>query len=145
MKGDETIKGDGHVYCGGHTWQGRYKAFPIEHDDHLLTVLRYVERNPVRANLVRQAAQWSWSSASLWQAGVARPSYLAVGPVKRPRNWLQWVDQPLTDAELEALRRSVNRGAPFGSSEWNEKAAVQWGLEATLRPRGRPRKEQARE
>ena len=35
----------------GHVWQGRFKAFPIEQDDYLLRVLRYVERNPVRATL----------------------------------------------------------------------------------------------
>ena len=39
-------------HSSGHIWQGRFKAFPIEADEHLLTVLRYIERNPVRANLV---------------------------------------------------------------------------------------------
>jgi putative transposase len=38
--------------CTGHVWQGRFKAFPIQEDDHLLTVLRYAERNPLRAGLV---------------------------------------------------------------------------------------------
>jgi len=40
----------------GRIWQGRYKAFPIQEDRHLLTVLRYVERNPVRAGLAAHAA-----------------------------------------------------------------------------------------
>ncbi len=44
-----------HYHSSGHIWQGRFKAFPIQEDDHLLTVLRYVERNPVRANLVERA------------------------------------------------------------------------------------------
>src|SRR5262245_15978960 len=48
----------------GHVWQGRFKAFPIQEDEHLLTVLRYVERNPIRANLVRRAQDWVWSSAA---------------------------------------------------------------------------------
>ena len=52
-----------HYHSSGHIWQGRFKAFPIQEDAHLLTVLRYVERNPVRAQLVRQAQQWTWSSA----------------------------------------------------------------------------------
>ncbi len=42
-----------HYHGSGHVWQGRFKAFPIEQDEHLLAVLRYVERNPLRANLVR--------------------------------------------------------------------------------------------
>ena len=46
-------------HSSGHIWQGRFKAFPIEHDDHLLTVLRYVERNPLRANLVERAEDWA--------------------------------------------------------------------------------------
>ncbi|MBT8083712.1 MAG: transposase, partial [Woeseia sp.] len=46
----------------GRVWQGRFKAFPIQTDRHLLTVMRYVERNPLRANLVESARQWSWSS-----------------------------------------------------------------------------------
>ncbi|MFO0697910.1 MAG: transposase [Nitrospira sp.] len=46
----------------GHVWQGRFKSFPIQQDGHLLTVLRYVLHNPVRARLVEQAGEWPWSS-----------------------------------------------------------------------------------
>jgi len=49
-----------HYRGSGHVWQGRFKAFPIRQDEHLRTVLRYVERNPVRANLVERAQQWPW-------------------------------------------------------------------------------------
>ena len=51
-----------HYGGSGHVWQGRFKAFPIQQDEHLLTVLRYVERNPLRANLVKRAEAWRWSS-----------------------------------------------------------------------------------
>jgi putative transposase len=129
-----------HYHSSGHIWQGRFRAFPIEQDEHLLTVLRYVERNPVRANLVRRAEQWLWSSARYWQAEEGRPSYLSIGPVPRPHPWLEWVNQPLTEAELEALRRSVQRGTPFGGLGWVQRTAQRQHLETTLRPRGRPRK-----
>ena len=129
-----------HYHTSRHIWEGRFTAFPIEEDEHLLTVLRYAERNPVRAKLVRRAEQWPWSSARLWQDETALPSYLAAGPVKRPRCWLDWVNQALTPAELEAVRQCVNRGAPFGSADWVEKTAKRLGLRSTLRPRGRPRK-----
>jgi putative transposase len=125
----------------GHIWQGRFKAFPIEQNEHLLTVLRYLERNPVRANLVRRAERWPWSSARCWQGGAVRPAYLVAGPVRRPGNWLEWVNQPLTAAEMEAVRRCVNRGGPYGSAAWVARAATALGLESALRPRGRPRKE----
>lgn len=128
-----------HYHGSGHIWQGRFKAFPIQEDDHLLTVLRYAERNALRAGLVRRAEDWRWSSASCWRADAGRPSFLVAGPVKRPRNWLEWVNQALTDAELEALRRCVNRGMPYGEPGWTGRTAKRLGLEFTLRPRGRPR------
>ena len=128
-----------HYHSSGHVWQGRFKAFPIEEDEHLLTVLRYIERNALRAELVRRAEAWRWSSLPLWQAE-DRPAYLDVGPVRRPKTWIDYVNTPLTDAELARLRRSVERGTPFGSADWTERTAKRLGLEASLRPRGRPRR-----
>lgn len=128
-----------HYHSSGHVWQGRFKAFPIEEDDHLLTVLRYVERNALRAEMVRRAEQWSWSSLPIWQAENV-PSYLDAGPVARPRKWIEYVNTPLTAAELARVRRSVDRGTPFGSVDWAERTAKRLGLESSLRPRGRPRK-----
>ena len=75
--------------------------------------MRYVERNPVRAKLARHAEHWHWSSARYWTEDTERPGYLVSGPVKRPRNWLEWVKQALTVPKLAALGRSVNRGYPF--------------------------------
>jgi len=130
-----------HYHGSGHIWQGRFKSFPIEDNEHLLTVLRYAERNPVRAKLVARAEQWQWSSARYWQDEMGRPSYLVNGPVRRPKDWLKWVNQGAAADNLEELRRSVNRGTPFGALDWVLRTAEQMGLEATLRPRGRPRKD----
>jgi putative transposase len=124
----------------GHIWQGRFKAFPIQTDAHLLIALRYVERNALRANLVSRAQDWPWSSLVLW-GRPDRPAWLADGPVPRQADWLDWVNQPQSDAELAALRGSVNRGAPFGEADWARRTAEQLGLESSLRPRGRPKKE----
>jgi putative transposase len=121
----------------GHLWQGRFKPFPIEDDDHLLTVIRYVERNPVRANLVDCAADWAWSSLGSPPIDMWTPA-LHPGPVPRGPDWLEHVNQPLTEAELAALRRSAERGTPYGSGAWIETTAKILGLELTLRPRGRP-------
>lgn len=125
----------------GHLYQGRFKSFPIEGDEHFLTVCRYVERNPLRAGLVRRAEAWEWSS--LWQWTATNPqarSWLAKWPVARPRRWVDWVNEPQTEPELAALRRSVVRGQPFGSEDWVQRTAARLELEGTLRPRGRPRK-----
>jgi putative transposase len=123
----------------GPLYQGRFKSFPIEADGHLLAVLRYVERRPLGAKLVEAAEAWRWSS--LWHRLHGNAAgLLDEGPVALPRRWLQRVQAPPSDAELEALERSVVRGAPFGEASWQEKTAQSLGLESTLRARGRPRK-----
>jgi putative transposase len=128
-----------HYNSSGHVWQGRFKAFPIQQDEHLYSVLRYVERNPLRANLVRRAENWTWSS--LRERLKQQPSELLhAGPVALPRNWTTLVNRPQSEAELAALRRSINRGTPFGSDHWTKLTANRLGLESTLRGRGRPRK-----
>ena len=128
-----------HYHTSGHVWQGRFKAFPIEQDEHLIAVLRYVERNPLRANLVERAEDWIWSSLA-WRAQGKRPAMLAKWPVACPRNWIDYVNRPQTDAELAALQRSIDRGTPFGDDRWQRRIATRLGLEASLRPRGRPGK-----
>jgi putative transposase len=127
-----------HYQSDGHVWQGRFKAFPIQQDEHFLTVLRYVERNPLRARLVRRAEQWAWSSLA-WHPSGIRPEILSDWPVSRPRNWIDRVQTPQTAAELAAVRQSIARGAPYGEEHWAQKTAESLGLEASLRPRGRPR------
>jgi REP-associated tyrosine transposase len=124
----------------GHLYQGRVKSFPVQSDEHLLTVLRYVERNPVRAGLVRRAERWRWGSA--WRdpvTGAAKP-WLAEGPIAKPRNWLDRVNAVQTEAEVASLRRSVQRGTPFGDDRWAKRSAARLDLESTFRPRGRPRR-----
>lgn len=124
----------------GHLYQGRYRCFPVETEDYFYRVVRYVERNALRANLVERAEEWRWSS--LRRAERDDPAFpiLSDWPLPRPANWLQMVNEPQTEAELEALRCCVNRSRPFGDPAWVGAAAKQMGLEWTLRPRGRPTK-----
>jgi putative transposase len=138
-----TMRWQAHHHTGGtgHLYQGRFKAFPVQSDEHLLTVLRYVERNAVRANLVKRAEDWTWSSA--WrrtQADDELKSLLSRWPIDSPPDWAARVNQPMTDQELEAIRHCVTRGTPFGSERWSKNTAARLGLNHTLRPRGRPRK-----
>src|SRR5438876_840092 len=111
-----------HISGTGHLYHGRIKAFTIDEDEHLYTVLRYVERNPLRAGLVARAEDWRWSS--LGQGGDREPSPcpLHAWPLPRPDDWGDRVNRPETAGELEALRRSVARGRPFGSAAWQEQA-----------------------
>ena len=127
-----------HYHCSGHVWQGRFRAFPIQEDDHLLTVVRYIERKPVRAGLVARAQDWLWSSAAPSRAGLP---LLDAGPVPRPEHWLRHVNQAQTEVEVERLRECLRRRRPFGNDAWTQETARRMDLEACLRPQGRPRKQ----
>jgi putative transposase len=129
-----------HYHTSGHVWQGRFKAFPIQADEHLLTVLRYVERNPLRAGLVDAIDGWCWSSLAILNLA-ERPAWYSDGPARRGKDWLAHVAQPQTDVEIAAIRRCAQRGCPFGRESWQRKTVAALGLQSTLRPRGRPRKQ----
>ena len=129
-----------HVVGEGHVYQGRFKSFPIEADEHLLAVLRYVERDALRAGLVERAESWRWGS--LWRrrsGAMAQRALLCDIPIDLPRNWVQRVNRPETEVELESLRRCVRRGQPYGGDRWTKRMTKRLGLESTFRPRGRPR------
>lgn len=126
----------------GHLYQGRFKSFPVESDEHFFRVVRYVERNAVRANLVSRAEEWHWGSLWRRRCGDAdAKALLHRWPLPEPTQWARTVNRPLTEAELKAVRNSVRRGTPFGATQWQVRTASSLGLEWTMRPRGRPRKE----
>lgn len=109
--GTETV-GVGHVY------QGRYKSFLVDRDDYALTVVRYIERNPVRAGLVTQATDWKWGSAYRRIYGTKKEkSILADGPMELPSigKYAQWLKDEDEDA-LGIIRESVRRGIRYGRS-----------------------------
>ena len=139
-----TMRWHAHYKTGGtgHLYQGRFKSFPIQTDGHLLTVMRYVERNAVRAKMTELAENWPWSSAYARLRRADERHWLAIPEdPPLPRNWRSWVNKVETEAELNSLRRSVKRGLPFGDDNWTRSSAVRLGLETTTRPRGRPKKE----
>ncbi|MCC7408341.1 MAG: transposase [Phycisphaeraceae bacterium] len=124
----------------GHLYQGRFKSFPIQQDSHLLTAMRYVEANPVRAGLVKRAEDWPYSS--LWAGDCPAECRVTLDapPVPRPSNWRTLVNRPLPPSDLEPLQISVNRGRPYGGDRWISSAAKTMNLASTLRGPGRPRK-----
>jgi len=123
----------------GHLWQGRYKAFICQGDHHLLTVMRYVERNALRAKLVECAEDWRWGSLA-WRRSSLPPVVLASSPVPMPSYWRHLVNEAQTATELAEIRRCVNRQRPFGDEHWVDDRAREFGLEQSLAPAGRPRK-----
>jgi putative transposase len=130
----------------GPLYQGRFKSFVIEEDRHLETVLRYVERNPVRAGLVDRCEAWQW--CSLYRRingdGDSVPLPLCEWPIERRRDWIKFVNQPQTATEEEALRASIQRSRPFGTPSWQARMAGSLGLVSCFRDRGRPKKDTQR-
>jgi len=123
----------------GHVYQDRFKSFPVQCDDHLYTVCRYVERNPVRAGLVSRAEDWVWSSAwACLHPNDRRALPLCDWPVPRPEDWLRRVNTPMTDAEIDALRTCTERGSPYGQRAWVDQTAQTLDLARTHRPPHRP-------
>ena len=125
----------------GHVYQGRFKSFPVqrarppahrramgvlEGGDPVLSVLRYVERNPVRAGLVRRAAAWRWGSAAARARPPDEPCLALTDPAGGlPPDWTNVVDQPQTQKELDALVRCMRRGCPFGREAWVRRVAAE--------------------
>ena len=145
-----------HYRSSGHVWQGRFKSFIVQDDAHLLTVVRYIEGNPVRAKMVNSTKDWPWSSHAeritmgvqgtgsagacpLGEPGEQEGMLLSPLPLPLPVDWTAFVDAALTELELTRLQQSVDRQAPFGSREWQEKVSQLLGLESTMRPMGRPK------
>jgi putative transposase len=122
----------------GRLWQGRFKAFAIQADHHLLTVMRYVERNALRAKLVERAEDWQWGSLA-WRRSRGSIA-LEQPPAPLPVYWRQLVNEPQTAAEIAELRTCVNRQRPFGAEEWVTTQAKALGVDQSLAPIGRPRK-----
>ena len=100
---------------GGHIYQGRYKSFLVEDDVHLLTVLKYIERNPVRANLAKTPDVWRWGSAYRRLHGTAQERMLlSESPVPLPADYRDWINYPELAEECERIRDIVQRGGTYG-------------------------------
>ena len=137
-----------HYRSGGHVWQGRFKSPVIQNDEHLLTVLRYIEANPLRAKTVRRAERYRWSSYRAHGLGEADELldslsvYEQLSPYAavRRRVWERKVHLPIEEQRLAAIRRSSATGLPYGDENCVQELAKRLNLDLTIRPRGRPRK-----
>jgi putative transposase len=129
-----------HYHHTGHVWQGRFKAFPVQDDEHLATVIRYVERNALRAGLAERAEDWPWSSLANPPDGPR----LDTETFPRAADWIEFVNTPMTEAESEAVRLSIRRDRPYGSETWTIQTANRLGLEYSIRPRGRPARKESK-
>jgi putative transposase len=114
----------------GHLYQGRYHSVPVQSDRHLLTVLRYVEGNPVRAGFVTRAEDWPWSSVTEAALGFGR--FTTESPVPRPHDWVEHVNSSAT--AIARLRRAICAGKPFGAPAWTLETTERQGIPGSRFP-----------
>lgn len=127
---------------GGHLYQGRYKSFLVESGTHLLTLIKYVERNAPRAKLTKKCEDWQWGSVWRRTRGTKQQkSLLAPSPEPLPHKYLSWINTPDREDDILDLRQSIKKGVPYGQGIWVESMIKQHNLESTTRGRGRPRKD----
>lgn len=105
----------------GHLWQGRYFASVLD-ERHCWAAIRYVELNPVRANLVATAESYPWSSASA-HCGLHKDSLLTTDPCWQRHfaaigDWSAWLSQGNDSLEINTLRKNSTTGLPCGSDEF---------------------------
>ena len=97
----------------GHLWQERFHSFVMD-ERHLLAAVRYVELNPVRANLCAVAWDWPWSSAAAHMSG-EDDDLVAVEPMLgRVGNWEVYLSSSLAGPADDTLRKHSRSGRPAG-------------------------------
>ena len=128
----------------GHLWQGRFFSSALD-EAYLWAAIRYVERNPVRARMVRKAESYPWSSAQA-HCGLRQDEVLTTKPSWRKQfeaivDWSAWLAQGDEPRELAILRRNADNGLPCGSEKFIRKLETLTGRLLQYRPRGRPKKD----
>jgi putative transposase len=117
----------------GHLYQGRYKSFLVQGDKHLLTVLKYIERNAVRAKLCSKAESWKWGSA--YHRQVSDISLISPAPAPLPADYPTWINTPEPTEGLKEIRHSVEKGVPYGSSQWQQALLKRYTMAEVLKVR----------
>jgi putative transposase len=132
----------------GTLWEGRYKSTLIDSEQYLMIVSRYIEMNPVRANMVNQPGEYPWSSFRKNALGVPIKlitphevyQSLAKTDKTRQKRYLALFEKTLSDYALEAIRESVNRSWVLGSSKFKKQVERKTGRRASPSQRGGDRK-----
>ncbi len=124
----------------GHLYQGRYKSFICQNENHFLTLVKYVEQNALKANLVKNAEDWQWSS--VWRkvnGTIKHREILSPWPVSEPEDYLLWINTVLSQDKEDIVENSIVKSNPFGEDCWVKDIVKRFGLEQTLRKTGRPK------
>jgi putative transposase len=126
----------------GHFWQGRYFSSPMD-ERYMLSAIRYVERNPVRARLARKAEHYCWSSAA-GHCGLTQDNVLSTLAkwkklTDHVDDWSAWLAEGDVGNELSIIRRNIEKGLPCGSEQFIRKLEKLSRRSLQFLPQGRPK------
>jgi putative transposase len=128
-----------HTTGSGHLFQGRFRSFLVQTDAYFIQLMKYIETNPLRANMVERAEDWKWGSLHLRMNRLDLVSgILAKWPVEYAGDYLTEINKPLTESFLQQVRHSTACGIPLGKESWVQQIVKKFNLEYTTRQRGRP-------
>lgn len=120
----------------GHLWQARFYSCPMD-EGHLIAAVRYVECNPVRAGLTRNAAEWPWSSARAHLCG-RDDGFVEVAPMRqRVADWSAYLAEGSSGEFLETVSQHTRTGRPLGAQEFVRALEDRLQRPLALRPAGR--------
>lgn len=129
--------------ASGHLWQGRFYSCLLD-EPYLMAAMRYVERNPVRAKMVKRPWEWEWSSAAVHIGGT--DGMVHVVEIKKSLgvsigSWRDYIDSDENAPDVEAIRRHTMTGRPLGRDGFIGTLSRKLGRVISVLPRGRPRKD----
>lgn len=133
----------------GTLWEGRFKSCLVQSDRYLIEFYRYIELNPVRANMVTEPSDYGWSSYTINALGAEselqtpHPEYLALGASKNERlkNYRSLFETHVGTELLKEIRQSINKGLALGSEQFTSQIEALTNQRVTARKPGRPRKQ----
>lgn len=127
----------------GHLFQGRFFSCIMD-ERHTIACARYIERNPVRAKIVKRPCAWKWSSANL-HCGIDRDDELGVKKLfdyvdREQKGWKEFIEAPDNPDDLKQIREQTRKGRPLGSNDFVERLERKLNRMLKLKPKGRPKK-----
>jgi len=125
----------------GHLWQGRFYSCILD-EPHLIMAARYIERNPVRAKMVKKAWQWKWSSAA-YNAGMKEKDILVENPLaeyigEKQSDWKKRLEERDSERFIKQIKMQTAKGLPLALDGFIGKLEEKLGRNLKAKPRGRP-------
>lgn len=125
----------------GRLWECRFYSAVVEKESYLLSVCRYIEQNPIRANIVNNPIDYEWSSA---RTNCTETKDSFIEPIWKEYvdkyEYKKFLDKRIEECDIENIRKSTFSGMPIGTNDFLDQLAVRFGNITKKRPKGRPRK-----